>query len=432
MSRQRQIFIKSLFQQLQNESYILLKFIEADLDSIDEHSDLDILLPSRKSYLLEDFIQSQSSVVQSEKITRSSMNQYFIFFEDGGFLQVDLLFKLLRKHLIYMETKTLISQSIQLDGVKTYTPELLFEHLVLFNFLNDAEVPAKYIQYFQQLDEATQARTLAYIKERHALNWDKFEAAAQFNAEVKQQLIHSAEKLASNRFDKRIVNIILYLWDSIKNLFEHRGRTITFSGVDGAGKSTIIEATKKLLSEKYRRKVVVLRHRPSVLPILSAWKYGKDAAEARSVARLPRTGNNSSKWKSIFRFTYYYSDYLLGHLYVFVKYILRGYIVLYDRYYFDFIADGKRSNIAMNTSLPKSLYRFIYKPDLNLFLYASPETILSRKKELDEATIIDLTQRYQNLFKEFSSDYKQTYLPIENNDKEATIATIIQQYQKIA
>lgn len=52
-------------------------------------------------------------------------------------------------------------------------------------------------------------------------------------------------------------------------------KIITFSGVDGAGKTTILTKVKELIEDKYKKEVVVLRHRPSILPILSAIKHGK-------------------------------------------------------------------------------------------------------------------------------------------------------------
>jgi thymidylate kinase len=169
-----------------------------------------------------------------------------------------------------------------------------------------------------------------------------------------------------------------------------------------------------------------LRHRPSVLPILSAWKYGKEAAEQKCVDSLPRKGNNKSQLSSALRFAYYYTDYLLGQLLIYVKYMLRGYVVLYDRYYFDFVVDGKRSNIRISPRFIRQLYRFVYKPQLNVFLYAAPEIILKRKQELSAEDIVQLTDQYKILFDRLGS--QQRYICIENMDKQATIDRIEQAY----
>ncbi|MBK6497177.1 MAG: hypothetical protein IPG00_03010 [Saprospiraceae bacterium] len=42
--------------------------------------------------------------------------------------------------------------------------------------------------------------------------------------------------------------------------------------------------------------MIVLRHRPSILPIISAWKHGKEKAEAISASKMPRTGNNKAAY----------------------------------------------------------------------------------------------------------------------------------------
>jgi thymidylate kinase len=161
------------------------------------------------------------------------------------------------------------------------------------------------------------------------------------------------------------------------------------------------------------------------LPILSAWTQGKENAEKKAAATLPRQGNNNSYISSFIRFAYYYADYLFGQLYIQCKYVLRGYIVLYDRYYFDFINDSKRSNITLPKTFTSLWYRFLLKPKYNFFLYASAEEILVRKKELDAATITALTNQYLTLFDKLSIKYRSSeYIPVYNKDLSATLSLI--------
>ncbi len=128
---------------------------------------------------------------------------------------------------------------------------------------------------------------------------------------------------------------------------------------------------------------------------------------------------------------YYFADYLFGQIYVYFRYVCRGYIVLYDRYYFDFINDSKRSNINVNKKLVKFLYHFVYKPDLNFFLYADPATILSRKKELEAKDITMLTENYSSLFDEFEKNYANSkYVQIKNIDLEETIDKVMVEFGK--
>lgn len=55
---------------------------------------------------------------------------------------------------------------------------------------------------------------------------------------------------------------------------------------------------------------------------------------------LPRTGSNKSKLSSFIRFFYYLLDYIIGQWFIYFKYTIKGNIIVYDRYYFDFINDA--------------------------------------------------------------------------------------------
>ena len=198
---------------------------------------------------------------------------------------------------------------------------------------------------------------------------------------------------------------------------------ISFSGVDGAGKTTILKAVKKDLSDQ-GYKVVELRSRPSILPILSSFKYGKKQAEYNATVSLPRTGKNKSKISSILRFLYYLSDYVFGQIFVYYRYTRRGYVILYDRFYFDYIIDPKRANLVLSSSFTRFFLRFVNTPDLNVFLYAPPDVILARKKELDHPTIQSLTHGYISLFEELSQRSDSTYLCIKNTDFLRTMSVI--------
>ncbi|MGZ9735798.1 hypothetical protein [Flavobacterium sp. GNP002] len=212
----------------------------------------------------------------------------------------------------------------------------------------------------------------------------------------------------------------------MKNLNQSKGFTITFSGVDGAGKSTVIEQLTHRIEKQLRKPVVVLRHRPSLLPILSVWTKGKEKAHQDSIDKLPRQGGNKSLISSFFRFSYYYLDYLIGQFVVYFKYILRGYVVIYDRYYFDFINDSKRSNIVLSKKISSFGYQFLLQPKFNFFLFADASIILNRKKELSKSTIEQLTNDYTKLFKTLKSKNPLTvYESINNEDLEVTLQYVV-------
>jgi thymidylate kinase len=149
------------------------------------------------------------------------------------------------------------------------------------------------------------------------------------------------------------------------------------------------------------------------------------------VQNLPRQGQNYGLGSSLARFAYYYVDYVFGQAVIWLRHTRRGHVVLYDRYYFDFINDGRRSNIDLPVRLTQALYALVNKPRLNFFLYADPQEILRRKQELSASTITQLTQQYKILFGQLGARYRDSrYVPIENQDLDTTLALIGQYIQQ--
>ena len=101
-------------------------------------------------------------------------------------------------------------------------------------------------------------------------------------------------------------------------------------------------------------------------------------------------------------------------------------MVIYDRYYFDFINDSKRSNIVLPKNISRFGYNLLLKPKYNFFLFADANIILNRKKELSKETIESLTKDYTQLFNSLQSNSNSSvYMPINNIDLETTLNQII-------
>lgn len=153
---------------------------------------------------------------------------------------------------------------------------------------------------------------------------------------------------------------------------------------------------------------------------------GKKAQESFENT-LPHSGTNKSLVSSLIRFMYYYADYFFGQFIIFIKYTIRGYVVIYDRYYFDFIEDSKRSNLVLSKKMAFLGYKLLLKPKFNFFLFADSEIILSRKKELDEKVINELTTNYRILFSKLDKTSNTTiYKTIENKEIDQTLHIVLQ------
>lgn len=406
--------------ELRTTEYAILKLMNGDITQLPENSDIDICIRNEDAEKLLRYIGSHSMVSKIRVSHRSFMKSATIILRDGSLIQMDLIWKIKRKNIVFLDINEVLKNAlVNQFGVKVPAQMHDIAYILLFHLLNHANVPAKYIAAYSGCATAMQSVCDQLLPGVSIGNMWKF------NTRVRTNVLSLLLKKPGNKPAEYIRNTVAYVFDCIKSIFPQRGFAITFSGVDGAGKSTMINIIHAKIEKELRKPVVVLRHRPSLLPILSAWKYGRKKAEMKAATTLPRQGKNKAGISSVLRFAYYYFDYLFGQFYIQFRYINRGYIVLYDRYYFDFINDSKRSNIVISSAISAWLYKFLIKPDINYFLYAPSEIILSRKQELDIASINLLTRKYLNSFNQLQQeDDKNIYQAIFNIEIEQTMTTI--------
>lgn len=430
---QREQFMQVFHEFLQRRSHVFLKAAEHDLEDFSKHSDWDLLVTKEDLNAYLNFCQNHRMVKRAKVYKKSFMTTIELFFADSSFMSLDLLHALQRKNLNLLAPEILL-RSAQLEGnISKSDPRFDLEYCLLFYQLNGASIPVKYQRYFKRLSFGAQEKMLQYINEKYQLKASTIHELFQHQQESSQTLRAFVKARPENGGRHKIIQRLQYWKDTLMDVRKRRGFIITFSGVDGAGKTTVIGAFKSQLEEKFRRQVVLLRHRPGILPMLSAYRHGKEEAERRATVHLPRQGTNRSALSSFVRFSYYYADYLLGQTYVLFRYLIRGKIVVYDRYYFDFINDARRSNIHLPAGLVRFLYRFVAKPRLNYFLYADAQTILERKQELPADDIQELTGKYIRLFERLDERYADSqYRIIENIDLGTTLNLLDQDFSEAA
>ena len=426
----RKSFIKELFVQLKEQPYALMKSEETEIE-LPESSDLDILIQKAHSIHTVNWISNHPNIQKLKINKQSFMTNLNIYFNDKTFLSVDFIHEFKRKTISYINPAKILISAKDINGIKYSQYKFNFEYIAKFYLLNNAEIPVKYITQFNKLTSYERTQILQHLNITLGTNVSYLNELNIMKRAIKERL-NKKINLKSSLIEK-LKNNIMYTKDTIYKMLFNRGKVITFSGVDGVGKTTILTEIVDVLKTKYRQEVVVLRHRPSILPILSSFKYGKKQAENLAKKRLPRMGKNTSKVKSYIRFTYYYTDYALGQFYVFFKYSLRGKTIVYDRYYFDFIIDPKRSNLNIDSTVVKFLYRGVFKPCLNVLLYAPSNEVIRRKKELTKETIDTLTENYKSLFNTLKKVHKkQKYITIKNEKKQDTLDQIITLYTQLA
>lgn len=202
----------------------------------------------------------------------------------------------------------------------------------------------------------------------------------------------------------------LFLWYYLKNILSYKGFSIGFTGPDGSGKTTVINAIIEEFSKVYSA-IELFHFRPTIAPNLGdAAHKVKLKSEVDKDYSNPHRGVKTGKINSFIRLTYYSLDYILGYFIKIRPMLHKRNVVVFDRYFTDICADGRRSKIFLN---PKFIYWFgkvfIPKLDYNILLTADTEVILTRKQELTAKGIDCINENLNYL------SHKEGYYLILNN-----------------
>ena len=414
--RTRLSFIQNLFTVLREEQYAWMKPMTSHPCLVPEGSDLDICCTAATGNNIIAYLKGNPEVERIEVDRKLHQTMLRVTHTDGKMLHLDLIHGFYRKGVEYLKVEDVLGDSVMTKiGIRKASAEHELAYTSLFYWLNHAPIPAKHLKRLSNWEHPILQGAWFGLSKSHALT--------EADAEAGLQKVWKIKGNASSSWARKAVSQVRYVGSCLVQFIRPKGVTISISGVDGAGKSTILNNLKdKLTHDRYE--VVILRHRPSIFPILSAWTKGKKQAEADAAGRLPRQGGNNSVLLSLPRFAYYFLDYVLGYWLIRARYLSRGYVVLYDRYYYDFMADPRRSNLKLPPFLARIFYMLVPEPELNVFLYAAPEVILSRKQELSESVIRSLTTSYSKLFARLGRNSNHTFLMIENTDLPSTLGQI--------
>lgn len=213
---------------------------------------------------------------------------------------------------------------------------------------------------------------------------------------------------------------------------------ITFSGLDGAGKSTLIEFLSTTLQQAHRRVVVLhLNDEVGVYAVLrllrdrllgrSQQELAPGVADPRSQKiRRPRErglrGRLSSwrtaiLWNKPLRRLLYPIDLVIFTCYRAYLERFRGRVLIMDRYFYDTLVDVTNGYDRLWTRL---LERLTPSPTVPVFLDISPEESFRRKGEFSVEYLRRRYEAYHHVFQRVPRAVR-----IVNDDLDATKATLL-------
>ncbi len=168
------------------------------------------------------------------------------------------------------------------------------------------------------------------------------------------------------------------------------GQMIVILGLDGSGKSAVIKGLSETLDKVYSE-VVHMHLRP---------RLGTDTSKLSFDSVSDPHGLPKRGWLfSVCKIFYFLLDYNLGH-WLKVRPLLRDKkLVIFDRYYQDFLMDPKRFRYGGPAGLVQWASQLIPQGKHVIFLDAPVEVLRSRKQELGAEEMERQRQSYLNLMK---------------------------------
>jgi thymidylate kinase len=216
----------------------------------------------------------------------------------------------------------------------------------------------------------------------------------------------SARRKTWSRFFKKKLllttkgTVVHFSREIFRRSFRSPASMISVVGPDGVGKTTFIELLKQELSRtlvKDADAILVNHFRPNILPNIKKLLSGKNYDPSTEDFTNPHRAKPAGVFSSFIRLTYYWLDYVLGYWLDTRRKCAQQNVFIFDRYFYDFIVDPRRSRINLPAWIRKAFLALTPQPDLVLFLDCDADIVFARKQELSRDEIERQLVEYRSL-----------------------------------
>ena len=182
---------------------------------------------------------------------------------------------------------------------------------------------------------------------------------------------------------------------------------VSFMGVDGSGKSTLIELLRKKLKNKFR-KIKYIHLRPYLI-LLDKSTVQANPHKSKKTWPILLNFFRILYWLIIYRFFFY----LFGNN--------SNQLIIFDRYAHDLMIDSIRYKFNLPIDIAKFILDLFPNPNLWIVVNAPIKVLEKRKKELPTKELKRQIRTYLN----FAKQRKNSIVVNTNNSVQSSLSLII-------
>ena len=188
---------------------------------------------------------------------------------------------------------------------------------------------------------------------------------------------------------------------------------VSFMGVDGSGKSTLIELLRKKLKNKFR-KIKYIHLRPYLI-LLDKSTVQANPHKSKKTWPILLNFFRILYWLIIYRFFFY----LFGNN--------SNQLIIFDRYAHDLMIDPIRYKFNLPINITKFILNLFPNPNLWIVVNAPIKVLEKRKKELPTKELKRQIRTYLN----FAKQRKNSIVVNTNNSVQSSLSLIIKKIDSL-
>lgn len=382
----------SCFERLENEHIkcVILRKAEEIVDG--KAHDIDMVIEKSKVKEARKFLLRVAAecgwmlVMESWKDSGNLLTIHFASVSecDIAIVHFDLFLNFSWNGYIILENELLLEGAVKRYGVYCASDTVEMTTKLISRYIYHGKVKEEYREELSEYCRSNpdgMEKTLGYFLSQNSAEkivsdvmkseWSELE---RINESIRREIKEAARKNLFSEFANKLKGIKIV----INRYFKPGGICIAFLGTDGSGKTTIINALPEVLKNTFDESQISYHHwRPGFL----ASPKGKNSGSLK-YTNEPHSQKLYSPLVSLIKFMYYNLDYVLGYLFNVRVSLAKNKLVIFDRYYYDYLLDKYRYRLNIPDWLIRSCICFIPKPKVVFLLTGDAEIIYQRKKEL--------------------------------------------------